>query len=158
MTLPRRSAVSSLALCLLLLAGCRSSGTEQLVEALAPPPKVIALTLQGTPGMNMENAALVRVYTLRSTSPPTQVSLEELWAQEASALGSDLVQREEYRLFPGDEQAVRLEVSADVRSVVVAANLQQAEDDAWFQFFEVSDLLGDGRIVIIEAQRITVVE
>jgi type VI secretion system VasD/TssJ family lipoprotein len=145
-----RLAVSLLAV--LLLAGCSRGRVTTTPAELPPRPITFAIT--GSADMNRGNAVVVRLYALRSAASLERTTLEELWADDAAALGPDLVEQSEIRIFPGE--STRLEVDAAGAShVAVVANLREPARDGWRHVFEASELRGRVAAVTIGADRIS---
>ncbi|HLA63665.1 MAG TPA: type VI secretion system lipoprotein TssJ [Rhodothermales bacterium] len=160
MTRLSRPALLLLTLVALAAAGC--GGGRAVIEGAPAVPDgptravVFTMTLRGTADMNRGNAVGVRVYTLRGTSGLGRATLPDLWADDAAALGGDVIRREEARLFPGDESQVRLEVAPEATAIAVVANLRDPAGRGWQHVFPVSELRGAEATVSIGADRVTI--
>lgn len=123
----------------LLLSGCLGSlpPAPPLPEVpKAPPPKLLSLNLIAAPGMNPgpggEPAPLVvRVYSLAADGKLMGAPLAALLADDAAALGADLLGREELRLLPGSRQVLEKELPADTRMLGVLAAYRQTDGVRW---------------------------
>lgn len=107
--------------------------------------------------MNMGgNAALIRVYQLRSSSGFERSSLDAFWRSD-EAIANDLIGiREEVLLYPDQEHAFDLKLEKDTRFVGIAANLRDPYSNAWREVIEVNRLRGRKVTVRIASDRLEV--
>ena len=138
---------------LLVLAGCSRGGGVTTVPTELPP-RPVTLSVRGTSDMNRGNAVVVRIYALRSAAAVERATLEELWADDAAVLGSDLVEQTEVRLFPGEASPVEID-AAGASHIAVVANLREPARGGWRLVFVASELRGRGASVSIGADRVT---
>jgi type VI secretion system VasD/TssJ family lipoprotein len=137
---------------LVFATGC-SRGRVTTVPAELPA-RPVPFTIRGTSDMNRGNAVVVRLYALRSPASLERATLPELWADDTAALGGDLVEQTEIRLFPGESASVELD-AAGASHVAIVANLREPARDGWRHVFEASELRGRGASVTIGADRVS---
>lgn len=149
-----RAAVSSLLLVLgfALLAGCSRRPPAPAAPTPLPPASV---ELRGTAGMNAGgNAAIVRFYVLSSDAAFRRSPLAAFWQDDAAALGSDLLSRREVLLYPGETESLSIEVPASAAFLGLAADLRDADPNAWRAIFPADEVRGAALRVSIDSTRL----
>lgn len=108
------------------LAGCSS----------APKPTVISGSVQASTGLNPSvsqrpSPLLVRVYELKSAAAFSAADFMSLHQSDQTALGADLVAKEEMMLQPGETRPYEKRLSDQTRFVGVFAGYRNLEQARW---------------------------
>lgn len=143
------------------------SGTRGAAQALLGLMLLVAgagcgrpmqVTVAGRPAMNGGHAASVFVYQLTGDASFRQTPVEAFWRDDEAALGGQLLAggRREVLLYPGQAQTLEVDLLDDVRFVGFAADLREAEGDAWRDVRPAEALSGGTVVVTVERQGIRV--
>jgi type VI secretion system protein VasD len=101
-----------------------------------PPPPKLAIRIEAAASVNPDargrpSPIVVRVYELKSAAPFEAADFMSLYQQDRSALGSELVAREEFMLEPGEIRTLDKLLAPDVRAVGVMAAFRELERARW---------------------------
>ena len=104
-----------------------------------PPPPVVSeiqLLVVAGPDVNPDarkraSPVLVRIYALKSAAPFEAADFFSLFEKDTATLGSELVQREEFLMRPGEEKALPLKFGPDVKSIGVMVGFRDLERARW---------------------------
>ena len=126
----------------LLVVGCGHAAAPAPKEpaAACKPPKVV-LTLAATDKVNPApdgrgRPVQVRVYLLKSDARLQTAKFEDIWQNQAAALGEDLLKTEEITLFPRDSKSVAVAQNADAHNLAVVALFREPQGKHWFVSYE----------------------
>ena len=115
---------------LLLLAAC---GTPP-----PPPPVVTNLQMSVVAALDTNPDArkraspvVVRFYALKSTAAFDSADFFSLFDKDSAALGTDLVQKEEFLMTPGQQKVLTLKFEPEVKAVAVMAAFRDLENARW---------------------------
>jgi type VI secretion system protein VasD len=108
------------------VAGCSS----------APKPTVISGSVQASTGLNPSvsqrpSPLLVRVYELKSAAAFSAADFMSLHQSDQTALGADLVAKEEMMLQPGETRPYEKRLADQTRFVGVFAAYRNLEQATW---------------------------
>jgi len=123
------------ALLAVALAGCGS--VPAVPSALLPPAKttLVSTAIVGPDvnpdGRKRPSPVIVRVYELKSTALFESTDFVTLFDKDQSALGSEMLSREEFVLRPSDVKAVNKTLSADAKFIGVVAAFRDLERARW---------------------------
>lgn len=87
---------------------------------------------------------LLRVYQLKDDIRMQNASFDEVWKQDATTLGEDLVTRDELYAYPETRTEVKFERNPDARHVVAAGMFRGWQGKSWFVAFELPPAPGKG--------------
>lgn len=126
---------------LLLWAGMASAGLFAAGCAKPPPPPVttpVRLQLVGGPDMNPDargraSPMALRVYALKTSSGFDTADFFALFEKDVATLGSDLIQKEEVLLKPGESQVLSFVLAADATAIGVLAAYRDLARAQWRQ-------------------------
>ncbi len=103
-----------------------------------PPPVVSEIQLQVLAGADVNPDArkraspvTVRIYVLKSAAPFEAADFFSLFDKDTATLGSELVQREEFLMRPGDQKALPLKFGPEVKAIGVMAAYRDLERARW---------------------------
>ena len=95
----------------------------------------VTVRVQGDSLMNFvnerPNAAVVRVYQLTSRANFDRASRAAIWRDDTTALGAELVSRNELTLFPKTQESVKIDLKKATRFVAIAADFYNPEGEGW---------------------------
>jgi len=119
-----------------LLAGCAGKPTPAPPKPLVVPARTLEIDLQAEAGLNFDardrSAPLVvRVYELRAPVNFQAADFFTLFERDQSALGNDIVSREELQLRPGESRRLTRELKPESRVVGVFAAYRDLERATW---------------------------
>lgn len=103
-----------------------------------PPPVVSEIQLQVLAGADVNPDArkraspvTVRIYALKSAAPFEAADFFSLFDKDTATLGSELVQREEFLMRPGDQKAVPMKFGPEVKAIGVLVAYRDLERARW---------------------------
>jgi type VI secretion system protein VasD len=103
-----------------------------------PPPVVSEIQLQVLAGADVNPDArkraspvTVRIYALKSAAPFEAADFFSLFDKDTATLGSELVQREEFLMRPGDQKALPLRFGPEVKAIGVMVAYRDLERARW---------------------------
>lgn len=133
-----------------LLAGCGGS-------------RALNMTLAGKPDMNSiddgggGNAAVVRIYQLSNETNFRDVTLEAFWQNDEEALGSELIAPpQQIRLFPDQQETIKVEPTSNTKFIGVAADLRQPDRERWRQIYSIEEMKGKRIMVEVGKNYVTI--
>ena len=134
---------------ILLLAFSACGGSSMLVNLRGDQQRL------NTCGKRNPQPVVVRVYKLRGDASFKKASNESFWTNDAKAIGSDLVDKLEVTLRPGDARELSFKLEDEIAFVGVAADFCQPDADRWRIVYdvrggkkEISFVLFEGRIAL----------
>ncbi|HVY16447.1 MAG TPA: type VI secretion system lipoprotein TssJ [Rhodopila sp.] len=107
-----------------MLAGCSSAPPP-------PPPTVVYVKLVATKDVNGGAPISVRVYQLGSKSSFEQAEFFPLYKTDATALGPDLIKKDEVLLAPGTTKVLTLSPTDPVKAIGVFAAYARFQTATW---------------------------
>jgi type VI secretion system protein VasD len=103
-----------------------------------PPPVVSEIQLQVLAGADVNPDArkraspvTVRIYALKSAAPFEAADFFSLFEKDNATLGSELVQREEFLMRPGDQKALPMKFGPEVKAIGVMVAYRDLERARW---------------------------
>ena len=101
-----------------------------------PPPTIVQLKLSATRDVNANPSGqgapvVVRVYQLASPAAFEKAEFFRLMNADATALGADLVKKDEYLLAPGTTKQAELTIPAPVKALGIMAAYRQFQSTTW---------------------------
>jgi type VI secretion system protein VasD len=103
-----------------------------------PPPVVSEIQLQVLAGADVNPDArrraspvTVRIYALKSAAPFEAADFFSLFDKDTATLGSELVQREEFLMRPGDQKALPMKFGPEVKAIGVMVAYRDLERARW---------------------------
>ena len=103
---------------------------------LAPSPTIISMSVvaAGDINPNAEGRAspvVLRIYRLTSPAIFNEADFFQLFEEESTTLGTDLLEREELVVMPGSSQVLTREVPDNTTYIGVVANFRDADTAIW---------------------------
>jgi type VI secretion system protein VasD len=129
-----------LALTATVLVSC--AGTVPAPEAPQKcPPQTVTISLLASPAINPTPAGaprpvVVRVYQLKNDARLYNASFEDVWHDDKTALGDDVVKMNEVEIYPASRVDLKFERSEPVAHVAAIALFQQPKGRSWFSIFD----------------------
>jgi type VI secretion system protein VasD len=103
-----------------------------------PPPVVSEIQLSVIAGADVNPDArkraspvTVRIYALKSAAPFEAADFFSLFEKDTATLGSELVQREEFLMRPGDQKALPMKFGPEVKAIGVMVAYRDLERARW---------------------------
>ena len=132
-----RRGLSRLALTLGILA-VAACAKPPAPPAPPPPPVISEIQLQVLAGADVNPDArkraspvTVRIYALKSAAPFEAADFFSLFDKDTATLGSELVQREEFLMRPGDQKALPMKFGPEVKAIGVMVAYRDLERARW---------------------------
>lgn len=79
----------------------------------------------------------VHVFQLASADPIGKVSLDDLLADPAAALGEDFVDEQRLVLWPGDDQTQQLQPGGDAKHLLLVAEFRRLLGTSWYETYDI---------------------
>jgi type VI secretion system protein VasD len=116
-----------------ILGGC---GLFSKDEPPPPPPARVELKIEAAPNINPDlqgrsSPLLLRIYELKDVSAFNAADFFNLYEKEQSALGVDLVRKDEFIVKPGERRETAFEASQDTRFIGVFAAYRKLDNAQW---------------------------
>lgn len=105
------------------------------------PPQTVTLSLLASPSINpTSNGAarpvVVRVYQLKNDSRLFNAAFEDVWHDDKTTLGDDIVKIDEVEVYPATRADVKFERTEPVQHVAAVALFQEPKGRSWFSIFD----------------------
>ena len=105
------------------------------------PPQSVVLSLLASPSINptpngSPRPVVVRVYQLKNDARMYNAAFEDVWHDDKTALGDDIVKMDEVQLYPASRQDVKFERSEPVQHVAAVALFQEPKGRSWVSVFD----------------------
>lgn len=131
-----------------LLAGvvvaCGAPAAQPEPKAPEPCPRlptnaVISATARSNAGASGDAYPVqVRVYQLADDASLRAAAFDEIWQDDAGALGADLVKVEELTAFPESSETMRLNLPENVKHVAFVALFREPQGRDWYTVYDVT--------------------
>jgi type VI secretion system VasD/TssJ family lipoprotein len=113
-------------------------------------PQTVSVRLLGSERLNTTPAGdarplVVRVYHLKSDAKLDRVAFDQLWHDDKTLLGPDLVKVDEVQLFPGARADVEFAREPDVHALVVVGLFQSPRGRTWLYTADLPSLPDAGK-------------
>ncbi len=117
----------------------------------------VEVALEGTSDMNNGgNAAVVKVYQLKSDQNFKGVLTSSFWRDDEAALaGSLLKSPKQVTVYPSESETFKMELSDEAKFIAVAGNLRKPKQDRW-KAIESVESMGDKVQVTVKKQELDV--
>jgi type VI secretion system protein VasD len=121
-------------------AGCTPAvAPVQPVQDCKPPD--VALTLIASKNINRDDdgqarPVQVRMYQLKTDTRILNATFEELWKDDKTTLGEDLVKVDEFPMFPDTRSDTRFKADNSARFLVAVALFRTPRGRSWFTEYE----------------------
>jgi type VI secretion system protein VasD len=101
-----------------------------------PPPTIVQLTIKGGSSLNpdTDNRAspiILRAYQLGATDGFEKADFFQLYDKDAATLGTDMVDRQEITLAPGDTKTVTMELKPQAKFIGIIAAFRSIDRATW---------------------------
>ena len=101
-----------------------------------PPSTKLVLDIDADPQINVNEAGqpspiVVRLYELKDLAAFTKADFFDLFDDDAKALGSDLVNRREFEIKPGDKIHIEDTAGSTARQFAVVAGFRDQQNATW---------------------------
>lgn len=101
-----------------------------------PPPAELAAKVLASEHLNpnadgIASPIVVRLYELKSTANFDDSDFFSLYDDDTSALGADLVAKDEFRFKPGEERQIHRQLDPGTRFIGVLAAYRDLEGSTW---------------------------
>jgi len=101
-----------------------------------PPPTNINVEIKAASSVNPDGSGraspiVVRIYALKSLGKFNTTDFYSLYSGEQTALGADMVTREEFHLTPGGQKIYTREVSSQALYLGVIAAFRDIDNATW---------------------------
>ena len=156
-TTPSQRSRSPLLLAAAALLTLGSAGCGQTI----PPPKegkkceiqVVSLTIIASPLINPTidgetRPVQMRLYQLKDDIKLQASSFEQIWKEDATALGPDIVKRDDLFVYPNTRTDVKFERDPSASHVVGAALFRNPKGRSWYMGFELPPAPGKGDCLV----------
>ncbi|MGZ3417815.1 MAG: type VI secretion system lipoprotein TssJ [Polyangiales bacterium] len=132
----------------LLGAGCRSE-TVAIREPKKCQLSTVGMTVLASPNINPNAAGeprpvVLRIYQLKNDVNLQNASFEQIWKDDKTTLGDDLVKVDELSVFPNSRSDIKFERDDTASYVVVVALFRNPKGKSWFASFELPPAPGKG--------------
>ncbi len=104
---------------------------RQVLTAAVISTKHINLTESGEP-----RPVQLRLYQLKNDVGFRNVSFEQVWKEDEEKLGEDLLDRQEFPVYPNARKEVDFERNPEAQYIVAAALFRDPKGKQWFTSFE----------------------
>jgi type VI secretion system protein VasD len=105
------------------------------------PPQSVTISLLASGAVNpTPNGAprpvVVRIYQLKNDARLYNASFDDVWHDDKTVLGDDVVKVNEVEIYPATRTDVKFERSEAVQHVAAVAIFQQPKGRSWFSIFD----------------------
>jgi type VI secretion system protein VasD len=104
---------------------------RQVVSAAVISTQLINLTETGEP-----RPVQLRIYQLKNDVGFRNASFEQIWKEDQDKLGADMLDRQEFPVYPNTRKQVDFERNPEAQYVVAAALFRDPKGKQWFSTFE----------------------
>lgn len=149
----RVAAVVLVALWLVIVGGCGSQG--------APKPVAIGTEIVVSPELNPDangrpSPLMLGIYQLKSPDKFSNEDFFSVFNPDSTALGEDLLGREQITLQPGGTRTLELEVDPETAYLGVVGAFADLENAEWRSVVEIPEKDPLKRINVFRKQRLTI--
>jgi type VI secretion system protein VasD len=114
------------------------------------PPQTVTLSLLASASINPTSngsprPVVVRVYQLKNDERLYNAAFEQVWHDDKTSLGDDVVKVDEVEIYPGTRADVKFERSEAVQHVAAVALFQDPKGRSWFSIFDLPPPPEDGK-------------
>jgi type VI secretion system protein VasD len=107
----------------------------------ACPPQHVTVSLLAASAINptptgAPRPVVVRIYQLKNDARLYNAAFEQVWHDDKTALGDDVVKVDEVELYPGTRQDVKFDRSEPVQHLAAVALFQEPKGRSWFSMFD----------------------
>ncbi len=104
--------------------------------AVKPPPPIIKIAINATADVNPDarkraSPVMVRLYLLKSTSAFDSSDFFSLFDRDQTILGTDLVQKEELQIHPGEQKLLQFKLPDDTKYIAIMGAFRDLEHAQW---------------------------
>ena len=101
-----------------------------------PTPQIVRMEISAAPDINPDarqrpSPVTVRIYLLKSVAPFDGADFLSLFSKEQAVLGSDLLQREELQIIPGERKQINLSLPKDAKHLAVMSAFRDIGHAQW---------------------------
>jgi type VI secretion system protein VasD len=101
-----------------------------------PPPTVVQLTVKAAPNINPDadnrpSPVLLRAYQLGATDGFDKAAFFQLYDKDAATLGTDMADRQEIAVAPGETKTVTLEFKPNAKFLGVLVAFRNIDRATW---------------------------
>jgi hypothetical protein len=86
----------------------------------------------------------MRIYQLKDDIKLQAASFEQIWKEDATVLGPDIVKRDEVFVYPNTRTEVKFDRDASASHIVGAALFRNPKGRSWYMAFELPPAPGKG--------------
>lgn len=109
---------------------------EQKTEAVKPTPTVMEANILVSSQVNPDSSGraspvVMRIYELKNLGKFQSADFYKLSSGYEAILGSDLVASEQFHLHPGDDKALKHEVTSDTQYIAVTVAYRNLNKAVW---------------------------
>ncbi|MDB5216758.1 MAG: Type secretion lipoprotein/VasD [Myxococcaceae bacterium] len=138
-----------LALGALLLAGCGGPTILPVKEGKKCEIQVVSLAVVASPLINptLEAEARpvqMRIYQLKDDVRLQAATFEQIWKEDATVLGPDVIKRDEVFVYPNTRTDVKFDRDPAASFIVGAALFRNPKGRSWYVSFELPPAPGKG--------------
>lgn len=144
----RASSVVS-ALLLLAAAGCGGQTILPVKEGKKCELQVVSLTIVASPLINPTidgeaRPVQMRIYQLKDDIKLQSASFEQIWKEDGTVLGPDIVKRDDVFVYPNTRTDVKFDRDPNAAHIVGAALFRNPKGRSWYMAFELPPAPGKG--------------
>lgn len=124
----------------ILMAGCGST-ILPVKEAKKCQLQIVNMTVLASPMINPTNEGearpvIVRIYQLKNDVNLANATFDQIWKDDKTTLGEDLVKADEFAVYPNSRSEVKFERDDSAGYVVAVALFRNPKGKSWFTSFE----------------------
>jgi type VI secretion system protein VasD len=123
----------------LLVGACSKQAAPEAPEAC--DRQVVTAAVISTPFINLAESGdarpvQIRLYQLKNDVAFRNATFDEVWKGDEAKLGEDLLDRQEFPVYPNSRKVVEFERNPEAQYVVAAALFRTPLGKQWFTTFE----------------------
>ena len=138
-----------LTLCLAVTAGCGSQTILPVKEGKKCEIQVVSLSVIASPTINPTTEGetrpvQMRIYQLKDDVKLQAATFEQIWKEDATVLGQDIIKRDEVFIYPNTRTDVKFDRDPGASHIVGAALFRNPKGKSWYMAFELPPAPGKG--------------
>jgi len=143
----------SLALVAGMAVGCGGQTILPVKEGKKCEVQVVSLTIVASPVINPTidgeaRPVQMRIYQLKDDIKLQAASFEQIWKEDATVLGPDIVKRDDVFVYPNTRTDVKFDRDPNAAHIVGAALFRNPKGRSWYMAFELPPAPGKGDCLV----------
>lgn len=141
------------ALLVLVAAGCGGQTILPVKEGKKCEIQVVSLSIVAAPLINPTldgepRPVQLRIYQLKDDVRLQASTFEQIWKEDATVLGPDIVKRDDVFVYPNTRTDVKFDRDATASHIVGAALFRNPKGRSWYMSFELPPAPGKGDCLV----------